>query len=154
MSIWCVGHSFVTSIVQVFDFWLTRKTPVWTKSLKSEQMRLQKSVNNKKCLFYYSKLFRNFKCPKMALRWAKISNSKYSYWMHNLEFESHSRYFLLLVILHRHLADCLEDYIKNCIADEFTENMSFQIYWIYYNSRPLPKYLCWMHNLQFEFKVV
>jgi hypothetical protein len=103
MSIWCVGHSFVTSIVQVFDFWLTRKTPVWAKSLKSEQMRLQKSVNNKKCLFYYSKLFRNFKCPKMALRWAKISNSKYSYWMHNLEFESD--------------------------ADEFTENMSFQIYW-------------------------
>ena len=56
MSSWCVGHSFVTSIVQALDFWLTHEIPVWAKSLKSEQLKLQNSVNIKKCLFYYSKI--------------------------------------------------------------------------------------------------
>ena len=79
---WCVRHYFVTTVVQAFDFWLTRKTPVWAKSLKSEQLKLHKCVNNKKsACFIIQKLSRNFKCPKMAHRQAKISNSKYSYWI-------------------------------------------------------------------------
>ena len=79
---WCVRHYFVTTVVQAFDFWLTCKTPVWAKSLKSEQLKLHKCVNNKKsACFIIQKLSRNFKCPKMAHRQAKISNSKYSYWI-------------------------------------------------------------------------
>ena len=62
---------------------LADKTPVWTKSLKSGQLKLHKSVNNKKsaCFIIEKKISRNFKCPKMAQRQAKISNSNYSYWI-------------------------------------------------------------------------
>ena len=49
-----------TSIVQLLDFFLTRKTIkkfcAWAKSLQAEQLKLQNSVNNKNCLFYYSKI--------------------------------------------------------------------------------------------------
>ena len=36
ISIWCLWHYYITAIVQALDFWLTRGTPAWAKSLKSD----------------------------------------------------------------------------------------------------------------------
>ena len=51
-----MGHSYVTSVVQILDFWLTREFCVSAKSLTPERLKLCNSVKDIKCLFYYSKI--------------------------------------------------------------------------------------------------
>ena len=51
-----VIDTFVTSVVQILDFWLTRNLSVSAKSQMPDQLKLRNRVRDIKCLFYYLKI--------------------------------------------------------------------------------------------------
>ena len=78
-----VNHSGIRLLAHTQNF-ACEPIHVWAKVLKSEQLKLQATVNNKKCLFCYSK--KHLEILNFQKK-AQISNIKYLNWMHNLEFE-------------------------------------------------------------------
>ena len=69
ISIWCLWHYYITSIVQVWDFWLTREFCVSAKSLTPEGLKLHNSVKHSNCLFYHLRNLSKFQLLKKTLKW-------------------------------------------------------------------------------------